>query len=221
MDRSTVVAEADERPHRDVPAEAAPGGLPELSDARLVELLAAGRGDALEVLHGRYARRCLALASRLLVDERLAQEVVQDVFLALWRNPGRYDPGRGVLVSWLLAVTHHRAVDLVRREQSIRSRRVDLAAADDRSDDTDVAEDVATRLQRERVRSALGTLPLAQREALVMAYFGAYTQREVSQLTGVPLGTVKTRTLAGLRRLRDALQEVLADDDVTAWGAGR
>ncbi|MCW2744228.1 MAG: polymerase, sigma-24 subunit, subfamily, partial [Mycobacterium sp.] len=91
----------------------------------------------------------------------------------------------------------------------------------DRSDDTDVAEDVATRLQRERVRSALGTLPLAQREALVMAYFGAYTQREVSQLTGVPLGTVKTRTLAGLRRLRDALQEVLADDDVTAWGAGR
>jgi RNA polymerase sigma-70 factor (ECF subfamily) len=193
----------------------------ELSDAALVRLVADGDPRALEQLYDRYSRPAYALARRITGEAVFAEEVVQEVFLALWRDPSKYDPARGGFASWLLATTHHKSVDAVRREQTLRKRR---AQAVDEADwftnavaDTPAVEDeVWVGLRGERVRSALRTLPAPQREALTLAYFGGYTQREIATITETPLGTVKTRMLAGMRRLRDLLDGV-ADTSEGAW----
>ena len=188
------------------PARRVTGPAPEISDATLVGRVADGDGQALELLWERYSRPCGALARRLLIDEQLAQDVVQEVFLTLWRQPTRYDSERGGFASWLLAMTHHKAVDVVRREEHRRKRRVSEDVLDGREDTSSrVDEAVWTAVRRERVRHALAGLPPVQKEALGLAYFGGYTQREIAEMTGTPLGTVKTRMLAGMRRLRDLL----------------
>jgi RNA polymerase sigma factor (sigma-70 family) len=184
-----------------------------LEDQALVALIRDGDGGALESLYTRYSRPCTALARRLLGDGVLAQDVVQEVFLALWRAPERFDATRGGFASWLLAITHHKAVDSVRREENLRKRRTSADALDDReSDAPQVYDEVWAALRRDRVRAALQTLPPVQREALALAYFGGYTQREIAGLTSTPLGTVKTRMLAGMRRLRDALDGVVTTE---------
>ena len=175
-------------------------------DASLVALIAARDGQALETIYTRYSRACYSLSRRIVNDDSLAHDVVQEVFLALWRGAGRYDAGRGGFSTWLLALTHHKAVDLVRREENLRKRRTTADALEGReSEGPQVPDEVWSSLRQERVRVALRTLPAAQREALALAYFGGYTQREIAGLTGTPLGTVKTRMLAGMRRLRDEL----------------
>lgn len=150
-----------------------------------------------------------SLARRIIVDAGLAEDVTQEVFFALWRDPDKYDPSRGPFATWLLSLTHHRAVDAVRREESVRRRRT---RAEDEGASLSltnalpaVADQALGDLRRQRVREALQTLSEPQREALTLAYFGGYTQREVAALTGAPLGTVKTRMLAGIRRLRGEL----------------
>jgi len=176
-----------------------------LEDGELIRRLAAGDEAALEVIYERYGRPCYALARRILNDPQLAEDVVQQVFLALWQGTG-YDPSRGAVSTWLLSVTHHKAVDAVRRESTRRRRlsedqvMLDLVAAGPGPDD----EAWAT-LRAERTREALRTLPAEQREVLLVAYYGGYTQREIAEMTGVPLGTVKSRTLAALRKLREEL----------------
>lgn len=175
-------------------------------DASLVALVMQQDGAALEVIYSRYGRACYALSRRIVADDSLAQDVVQDVFLALWRGAGRYDASRGGFSTWLLSLTHHKAVDLVRREENLRKRRTTMDTLDLReSTRPGVYEEAWTSLRQERVRTALKTLPLPQREALSLAYFGGYTQREIAGLTSTPLGTVKTRMLAGMRRLRSQL----------------
>lgn len=186
-----------------------------LEDGALVGLVGEREGLALEALYGRYGRVCYGLARRVLGDETLAQDVVQEVFLAVWRDAGRYDAGRGALSTWLLSMTHHKAVDSVRREENLRRRRNAALSDVFETGADDVDDEVWSLLRRERVRSALATLPVAQREALTLAYFGGYTQREIAGLTTTPLGTVKTRMLAGMRKLRDVL------DGVADEGASR
>ena len=182
------------------------GGYDGLDDRALVARVTEGDGGALEALYGRYGRPCYALARRILNDERLAQDVVQEVFLTLWRDASRFDPARGAFSSWLLSMTHHKAVDSVRKEENLRKRRTTSDVLEDREvDGPRVHDEVWSTLRRERVREALATLPEPQREALVLAYFGGYTQREIAGLTDTPLGTVKTRMLAGMRRLKDGL----------------
>ena len=183
------------------------------SDGMLVRRVADGDDGALETLYDRYGRPAFALARRITGDPVFAEEVVQEVFLALWRDPVKYDPERGGFPSWLLATTHHKAVDAIRREETVRRRRVTLAdeAATFTSATTDLppVEDAAwSGLRGERVRRALGSLPEPQREALVLAYYAGYTQREIAERTNTPLGTVKTRMLAGMRRLRHLLDTV-------------
>jgi RNA polymerase sigma-70 factor (ECF subfamily) len=164
-------------------------------------------GSIGELLDG-YAGRALALARRVVVDGHLAEDVVQEAFLAYWRNPNAFDASRGTFGSWFLALVHHKAVDAVRRETSQR-RRFDAAAESlDPETPADVAEIVAGRLADARVRHALEGLPAVQREALVLAYWGGCTQREIALRTGAPLGTVKTRMLAGMRRLHAGLGAV-------------
>jgi RNA polymerase sigma factor (sigma-70 family) len=178
-----------------------------LDDRALVARVTEGDGGALEALYARYGRACYGLARRILADEQFAQDVVQEVFLTVWRDASRFDAARGGFSSWLLSMTHHKAVDAVRREENLRKRRTTAELLEEREDDGPrIHDEVWSTLRRERVRTALATLPEPQREALVLAYFGGYTQREIAGLTGTPLGTVKTRMLAGMRRLKGGLE---------------
>ncbi len=186
--------------------QASPTAYDGLEDRALVARVTEGDGGALEALYGRYGRACFGLARRILTDEQFAQDVVQEVFLTVWRDASRFDASRGGFSTWLLSMTHHKAVDAVRREESLRKRRTNAEILESRENDSPVVHDeVWSLLRRERVRAALQTLPEVQKEALTLAYFGGYTQREIAGLTGTPLGTVKTRMLAGMRRLRETL----------------
>lgn len=178
-----------------------------LEDRELLAAVGSGDEAALEQLYGRYGGACFALARRILDDSQLAEDVVQQVFLALWQGSG-YDPGRGAVSTWLLSVTHHKAVDSLRRESTRRKRLaseqtlVELAAAGPGPD-----TEAWTRLRAARTREALRELSPEQREVLLLAYYGGYTQREIADLTGIPLGTVKSRTLTALRRMRDLFDQ--------------
>jgi RNA polymerase sigma factor (sigma-70 family) len=178
------------------------------ADVDILRRVAAGDRGAIDDLYQRFRRPAFALARRVLGDDALAEDVLQDVFVAIWRNPAGFDGARGSVSTWVLTMVHHKAVDAVRREEAHRRRQVraedDLAlSAPLRGDDV---EDAAwAGIVADRVRAALGALPEPQREALTLAYYGGYTQREVAALTGTPLGTVKTRMLAGMRRLKDTL----------------
>ncbi len=187
------------------------------ADAELLSRIRAGDRTAVDDLYERFRRPAFALARRILVDESLAEDVVQEVFLSVWRDPSAYDRARGSFSSWLLSVVHHKAVDAVRREESQR-RRQNLAEEDFALDEAgavrDVEEEAWTRVVADQVRSALQTLSQPQREALTLAYYGGYTQREVAALTGTPLGTVKTRMLVGMRRLKAELGEAAGADQL-------
>jgi RNA polymerase sigma-70 factor, ECF subfamily len=178
------------------------------ADLELVRRVAAGDRGAVDDLYERFRRPAFALARRVLGDDVLAEDVLQEVFLTIWRDPGSFDGNRGSVASWLLAMVHHKAVDAVRREESHRRRRSraedDLVLAAP-TQTTDVEDAAWQRIVADRVRTALHELPAPQREALTLAYYGGYTQREVAALTDTPLGTVKTRMLAGMRRLKDTL----------------
>jgi RNA polymerase sigma factor (sigma-70 family) len=178
----------------------------EQDDRALVSLVCGSEPAALEALYGRYGRACYGLARRILTDEQLAQDVVQEVFLAVWRDASRFDASRGGFSTWLLSMTHHKAVDSVRREENLRKRRTSADVLETtESEAPKVDEAVWSIVRRERVREALKGLPGPQREALALAYFGGYTQREIAGLTATPLGTVKTRMLAGMRRMKESL----------------
>ena len=179
-----------------------------LTDGQLVELVAEKDAGALEALYDRYGRAAYSLARRILTDETLAQDVVQEVFLSLWRDARRFDAGRGTVATYLLSMTHHRAVDVVRREENLRRWRTSDEGLEREPDPkVRVDDEVEAGERRAEVRAALGELPAAQREALALAYFGGYTQREVAALVGVPLGTVKTRMAAGMHKLKAALAD--------------
>lgn len=180
---------------------------PVLADVDLLARVGARDPEALEALYARYGRVCYSLARRVLRDATLAQDVLQEVFLAVWRDPGRYDGRRGVFSTWLLSMTHHKAVDLVRREENLRKRHAAAGAEHAAGPPAPAPEDEAWgAMRRDRVREALGQLPEPQRRALGLAYYGGYTQSEIAGLTKAPLGTVKTRMLAGMRTLRRVLE---------------
>ncbi len=177
-------------------------------DLELHRRLSAGDREAFERLYRRYAPSAFGLASRVTRQPVLAEDVVQDAFLALWRGPEAYDPARGPFRTFLLSLVHHRAVDVVRREERLR-RRTERAQNLEPVRGEDVAEDVIEeahlRVRREEVRQALEGLPSEQRQVIELAYFGGSTQSQIAETLGIPIGTVKTRTLAAMRKLRRAL----------------
>ena len=191
---------------------AAQCGQGDLDDVTLAGRVADGDAEALAVLYQRHGAVCYRLARQVTASDTLAEDAVQEAFLALWRSPAAYEAGRGSLRTWLLGLTHHKAVDFVRRETAQQRRQT--AWAVQRAFDPPPQEDPAAasidKMRAEQVRDAVAELPEAQRQALTLAYFGGYTQREIAQLTGVPLGTVKTRTFAAMRRLQSRLA-ALAD----------
>ncbi len=184
------------------------------ADVQIIQRVVAGDQQALGELYDRWSKPAFSLARRVCADEGLAEDVVQEVFIAFWREPARFDPARGAFGSWLLTLVHHKAVDAVRRESAIRRRTV--PAAED-GEEWSVApgpgadQAALGAVVAGQVRDALGRLPNEQREALALAYYGGYTQREVATLTGVPLGTVKSRMFTGVQRLRSVLGPLLGE----------
>jgi RNA polymerase sigma-70 factor (ECF subfamily) len=182
----------------------------EVQDLELHRRLSAGDRAAFDELYRRYGAAAHGLALRVTAQEALAQEVVQDAFLALWRAPEAFDPARGVFRSFFLSLVHHRAVDVVRREERLRTRservsNLEPVRGEDVADD--VVEGAYLSVRRRQVREALTTLPPDQRRVVELAYFGGYTQARIAEALGIPIGTVKTRTLAAMRKLRRALSE--------------
>jgi RNA polymerase sigma factor (sigma-70 family) len=179
-------------------------------DLDLHDRLLAGDRGAFDELYRRYASQAYGLAYRVTRQQNLAQDVVHDAFLALWRAPEAFDRSRGSLRTFLLSMVHHRGVDLVRREQRLRAR-TEKAANLEPPADEDPADEVAEAgylaVRRKEVREALTELPDAQRQVLEMAYFDGKTQVQIAEELQIPLGTVKTRTLAAMRKLRVALEE--------------
>lgn len=182
----------------------------DLNDLDIHARLRGGESAAFEELYRRYAGPAYGLALRVTGQPVLAQEVVHDAFIALWRAPEAFDAARGSFRTFFLSLVHHRAVDTVRREERLR-RRTDRAVNLEPRLDEDVGEAVVEEtwltVRRKEVREALSTLPPDQRKVLEMAYYGGKTQAVIAQELDIPLGTVKTRTLAAMRKLRRALTE--------------
>jgi len=175
-----------------------------------MDRVARGDEEAFGELFTRYAPFARSLAGRVLRQPFLADEIVQEVFLSLWRNPGSYDPLRGSVRAWVMTLTHRRAVDLIRREET--AKRTALAVAQEPTSDADgpeaIIEESWLRDAGKEVVSALGELPPPQREVIELMYFDGLSQSKVAERLGLPLGTVKSRTLLGMRRLRRALLAV-------------
>ncbi|MFN8593301.1 MAG: sigma-70 family RNA polymerase sigma factor [Thermomicrobiales bacterium] len=180
---------------------------PDVSDNELLAAVAGGDHAALLGLYDRHSRIAYGLAYRILSDAGAAEEAVQDAFLRIWRRASTFDPARGGARSWLLTIVHHCAIDLHRRRAGAPPIVAGLDEIIDRQATPDAWGEVTERLDQERVRAAVTTLPVEQRRAIEMAYFDGLSHREIAERDGLPLGTVKGRVRLGLRRLYDELRE--------------
>jgi RNA polymerase sigma factor (sigma-70 family) len=188
------------------PGPMQPSDLEQRRDRQLLERMSGGNEDAFRDLFRRYGSATVGIAGRLLGNRELAEETAQEVFLSIWRRPEAYDPLRGSVRSWILTQAHHRAVDVVRREESHRRRneKVSTIVLDEPGADV-VVEERWLEGRRREVRRALESLPEDQRRVIEVTYFEGLTHREAAQRLGVPLGTVKSRTLTAMKRLRDKI----------------
>ena len=174
------------------------------------ELIAAvARGDqlALLALYDRHGRMGYGLAYRILGDAGAAEEAVQDAYLRIWRRAATFDAARGSARSWLLTIVHHCAIDLLRRRAGAPPVVAGLDEMADRRSVADAWSEVSGRIESDRVRTAVETLPSEQRRAIEMAFFDGLTHREIAERDGLPLGTVKGRLRLGLKRLSGLLAE--------------
>ena len=186
-----------------------------LSDEALIALVARGDDTAFAELYDRIGRVAYGIALRILRDERLAEDAVQEGFLAVWRSAATFRAERAKASTWVVTLVHRRAVDIVRREERRRAEPLEPVTGQDAPDPAGSAEDEAwLGFERERVLGALAALPDAQRESLELAYYGGYSQSELAEMLGVPIGTIKSRMFAGLARLRELLDET---DTENAW----
>jgi RNA polymerase sigma factor (sigma-70 family) len=186
--------------------------LTEARDRELVRAIGRGNEEAFRELFRRYAPSAMAVARRVVGQPYLAEEAVQEGFLALWRNPSAYEEMRGSVKAWLMATVHNRAVDLVRREETQR-RRAENAGPDDTVVILDdpagkVIDEIGLPDERKAVQAALKELPPEQRQVIELMYFDGLSQTRVAERLSLPLGTVKSRTLLGMRKLRTALSGI-------------
>jgi len=174
---------------------------PEPNDGALIAAIRSGNQDAMAQLYARYSSVVYAVALRVLGDTAAAEDVLQEIFIQLWRNPGAFDSGRGNLAPWLAVITRNRAVD------SLRKRRPQTEISETTvSVEPDLAGEADRGRAMEKVRAVLKDMPEAQRSSLEMAYFEGYSHSEIAEKTGEPLGTVKTRIRNGLMLLRKAAE---------------
>ncbi len=176
-------------------------------DLLLVGRLVGRDATALAALYDRYSGPVYSLAFRIVRDPSTAEEITQDVFLKLWRQPDRFDPARGAFASWLLRTAHNRAIDEIRAQRAANLvADVELALLEVRDEAPLPEERASLREERTLVRAALGQLPENQRTVLELAYFGGFTQRQIAERTHEPLGTIKTRARLALMKLRSILE---------------
>ncbi len=179
--------------------------LAHLTDEAVLSLVAESDDEALAELYDRFGGVAYGLALRILRDESLAQDAVQEAFLAVWRTADRFLAERARASTWILTLVHRRSVDLVRRQEQRRGEPLESAPEPVASEQ--VEEQAAIRFQRQVVQEALRQLPPDQREALELGYYAGLTQSELAERLGQPLGTIKSRMFTGLTRLRDLLAQ--------------
>lgn len=188
-----------------------PAGM-NVSDDRMLDLLSRAEPEGIEMLYDRYSGLAYTLAFRVLNDAGAAEDVVQEAFLSVWRRASTYRSDRGSLRTWVCSIVHHRALDRLRGRAGGARRDVALEHAPMAvTSVSDTWDKVADVLARDTVRRALDQLSVEQRETIELAYFGGYSQTEISDLMRVPLGTVKGRTRLALRKLRGVLEFQVAE----------
>ncbi len=177
----------------------------DLTPEVLLERVSTGDRSAFGALYERFSSRVFGLASRILRDTSQAEEVAQEIFLEIWQRASRFDRARGTATSWIMTLTHGRSVDRVRQSQASRTRDLKSAVGSFDRDVDSVADVVVQHSDAAQVRECLDTLTPLQRESITLAYFGGHTQREVGDMLGAALPTIKTRMRDGLIRLRDCM----------------
>jgi RNA polymerase sigma-70 factor (ECF subfamily) len=178
----------------------------DLADEDLMQLVRRGDADAFEVVYDRHSRAAFSLAYRICGDRALAEEVVQEGFLTLWRTGSRYDGARGSVRTWILRIVHNRAIDVLRRGAVRESARVEDEGIAERVAAPERTElEFARRDEARKVRDTLEGLPDEQRRVIELAYFGGLTHAEIASMLDVPVGTIKGRMRLGLAKMRMVL----------------
>jgi RNA polymerase sigma-70 factor, ECF subfamily len=193
---------------RIAPRRPRPSDLRALADEDLMELVRDGEAQAFEVIFDRHGGAAFSLAYRMCGRRPLAEDIVQEAFLSLWRTGARYDRARGSVRSWVLSVVHNRAIDAFRRDVSGERREVHEEGAAERMPSRELTDtEVERRDDARRVRRALDELPAEQRQVIELAYFGGFTHSQIAEMLKLPAGTVKGRMRLALTKLRLTLGE--------------
>jgi len=174
-----------------------------LADEDLISLVEAADAEAFATLYDRHSRAAFSLAYRMMGERQAAEDLAQDAFLKVWRGASSYRAERGSVRTWILSIVHNRGIDQIRSQASRRRTQEKIEASAPRSQPSEAFAETLRNSQRDQVREALNTLPPEQLKILELAYFSGYTHVEISELLGLPLGTVKGRMRLGLKKIRD------------------
>ncbi len=184
-----------------------PSDLRALADEDLMQLLQRNDPRAFEVVYERHSGAAFSLAYRMVGRGNVAEDVVQEAFLSIWRSGARYERTRGSVRTWVLGIVHHRAIDQLRRSSVHDKRRASDEGIEERFESRERTEtEVARREEAASIRSAMDTLPADQSHVIELAYFGGFTHTEIAEMLGAPVGTVKGRMRLGLEKLRNQLR---------------
>jgi RNA polymerase sigma-70 factor, ECF subfamily len=174
-----------------------------VADEELISLVEQSDAEAFAMLYDRHSRPAYSLAYRMMGEKQAAEDLLQDALLKVWRAAASYRPERGSVRTWILSIVHNRGIDQLRSLASRRRTQERVEASAPRVQPSEAFTQAWRNTQREQVREALGTLPAEQLKILELAYFSGYTHVEISELLGVPLGTVKGRMRLGLKKVKD------------------
>ena len=174
-----------------------------LADEDLISLVETGDADAFAALYDRHSSAAFSLAYRMMGERQASEDLAQDAFLKVWRGAGSYRVARGSVRTWILSIVHNRGIDQLRSHASRRRTQDKIEATAPRSQPSEAFAETLRNSQRDQVREAMDTLPSEQLKILELAYFSGYTHVEISELLGLPLGTVKGRMRLGLKKIKD------------------
>ena len=174
-----------------------------LADEELISLVENDDAEAFAVLYDRHSRSAYSLAYRMMGQRQAAEDLIQEVFLRVWRSTGSYRAERGSVRTWILSIVHHRGVDLLRSSASRRRTQDKVEASAEMAQPSEAFSETWRNAQRDEVRQALETLPSEQLKVLELAYFSGYTHVEIAELLDLPLGTVKGRMRLGLNKIKN------------------
>jgi RNA polymerase sigma-70 factor (ECF subfamily) len=184
-----------------------PTDIRNLADEEVMQLVQRGRPNAFALLYDRHGGAAFSLAYRMVGSRAAAEDVTQEAFLSIWRSRLRYEPARGSVRTWVLGIVHHRAIDALRRSVVQERRRAEFEGVEEQREAperTDV--EAARRQEATSVRSAIGELPDEQSRVIELAYFGGFSHKEIAEMLGTPVGTVKGRMRLGLEKLSHSLE---------------